>query len=461
MTGTSIPAGTYNFRNLTINSGVAVTVSGNGPLIIYCTGTCTINGTLSGNGSTGGSTASSVAGAVGAAGWGGNGGAGAAAATNAVAGTAGSIFATATNSAGTATSTGTTSAYGGGGGGGVYTTTNATAGTAGTSGGSAGAAGTTAYGGTTDATGFPTTAMAASNITTILLGGAGGAGGGSSSGSAANRRGGGAGGNGGGAIQISAQTLTFGASGLISANGGNGGNGDLSLSRSGGGGGGGSGGTILLQYVPGGSSNYTAANATANGGAGGSDGGAGNGTGGHGGNGRIYVMTDGAPCGSVSGLTQASGLTATYVSNSSAILNWTRGNGDKVIVLARAGGPVNYNPYSGTGYTANLGFNTGGASQIGVGNYVVYIGTGSSATVTNLSINTTNYYFAVYEMKTSGSCYDYSSPATAGISHGLHIQYYYRKFNVRSARNHQSADNRAANCNRRHCFANSTELSYL
>src|SRR3954467_14281414 len=38
--------GIFNFHNLTINAGVVVTVSGNSPLVIRCTGTATIIGSL-------------------------------------------------------------------------------------------------------------------------------------------------------------------------------------------------------------------------------------------------------------------------------------------------------------------------------------------------------------------------------------------------------------------------------
>jgi parallel beta-helix repeat protein len=83
-------------------------------------------------------------------------------------------------------------------------------------------------------------------------------------------------------------------------------------------------------------------------------------------------------------------------------ISWTRGNGDAVIVLAHQGAPVDANPVDGTTYTANAAFGSG--TQIGTGNYVVYIGTLTAETVTGLTSNTT-YHFAIYEYSDAEKCY--------------------------------------------------------
>ena len=73
---TTLAGGTYNYTSFTINPGVVVSVTGNAPLIIYCQGVLTINGTLSvrgGNGTDGITSVSEGFGGVGVAG-GGNGG---------------------------------------------------------------------------------------------------------------------------------------------------------------------------------------------------------------------------------------------------------------------------------------------------------------------------------------------------------------------------------------------------
>lgn len=101
--------------------------------------------------------------------------------------------------------------------------------------------------------------------------------------------------------------------------------------------------------------------------------------------------------------TQASSLNIQPVSSSQISLGWTRGNGDAVLIVARASGAVNADPSSGTSYTANASFGSG--SQIGTGNYVVYNGTGTSANISGLTAGTT-YHFAAYEYYTSGNCYN-------------------------------------------------------
>ncbi len=77
-------------------------------------------------------------------------------------------------------------------------------------------------------------------------------------------------------------------------------------------------------------------------------------------------------------------------------VSWVRGNGDRRIVLASDvadfyGTGI---PSDGTDYNANNSFGQG--DQIGSGNFVVYKGTGTNVTVTNLDSATT-YYFRIFE----------------------------------------------------------------
>lgn len=90
----------------------------------------------------------------------------------------------------------------------------------------------------------------------------------------------------------------------------------------------------------------------------------------------------------------ASNLIITNNSNTSVTLNWKSGNGNRRLVLVRAGSAITSLPLDTFHYNANS--NIGSASQIGSGNFVVYNGTGSSVTITNLTQNT-NYYYAVIE----------------------------------------------------------------
>jgi hypothetical protein len=85
-------------------------------------------------------------------------------------------------------------------------------------------------------------------------------------------------------------------------------------------------------------------------------------------------------------------------------VSWTRGSGDKVLVVAHQGAAVDGSPANETDYTANAAFRSG--SQIGTGNYVVYKGTGTNVTVTGLTADT-SYHFRAYEFNdTINSKYD-------------------------------------------------------
>lgn len=87
------------------------------------------------------------------------------------------------------------------------------------------------------------------------------------------------------------------------------------------------------------------------------------------------------------------------------------GNGDGRLVIAREGSAPSSGPADGTTYTADADFSASpGGSTLG-GGKVVYVGSGSSFTLSGLSQNTT-YYLQVFEYSGSGSCINYYS-ATA------------------------------------------------
>lgn len=100
--------------------------------------------------------------------------------------------------------------------------------------------------------------------------------------------------------------------------------------------------------------------------------------------------------------TQTSAFTRSNEAATSMTLNWTRGNGSKVLVLARGGSAVATDPTDGATYTANAAYGSGTA--IGSA-YVVYDGTGTSVDLTNLTSGTT-YHFAAYEYNTPTACYN-------------------------------------------------------
>jgi len=101
--------------------------------------------------------------------------------------------------------------------------------------------------------------------------------------------------------------------------------------------------------------------------------------------------------------TQASNLNATNVSGTSMDLSWTRGSGDNILVIARAGAPVDATIYNSVAYPQG--------TQIGTGNTVIYNGAASGFAYSGLTQNTT-YHFALYEYSNTGPCY--LSPALTG-----------------------------------------------
>ena len=98
--------------------------------------------------------------------------------------------------------------------------------------------------------------------------------------------------------------------------------------------------------------------------------------------------------------TQATTFSVNTITATSMKVNWTRGNGNNVMVIAGTSAPAN--PTSGTYYTAGAAYGTGTA--VG-GGFCVYNGTGTNVTVTGLTAATT-YYYAIYEYNTTGTCYD-------------------------------------------------------
>ena len=127
----------------------------------------------------------------------------------------------------------------------------------------------------------------------------------------------------------------------------------------------------------------------------------------NGGNGRVVFTytsctapTTQATIGAYTNNTAGTGLT----------VNWTRGNGNNVIVVGRLTATTLVNPTSGTTYTANSAFGSG--STTGTGNFVVYNGPLATVNVTGLT-NNSNYTFTIYEYNTTGTCYKVPGSASA------------------------------------------------
>jgi hypothetical protein len=110
--------------------------------------------------------------------------------------------------------------------------------------------------------------------------------------------------------------------------------------------------------------------------------------------------------------TQATSLATSLIKSTSATVSFTRGNGTKVLVIARQGSAVSTSPTNTTSYTANTAFASGDA--IGAG-YVVYNGTANSFSLTGLTYNTT-YHLAFYEYDDATNCYNTTSPLTGSFT---------------------------------------------
>jgi hypothetical protein len=97
-------------------------------------------------------------------------------------------------------------------------------------------------------------------------------------------------------------------------------------------------------------------------------------------------------------------LGATNFGNSparnSATISWTNGNGARRLVIATTGSGTFQYPVDGTTYTADAAFGSG--DPLGEIGYVVYDGTGSTATITNLEPGT---YYTIYIIEYNGSAF--------------------------------------------------------
>lgn len=101
--------------------------------------------------------------------------------------------------------------------------------------------------------------------------------------------------------------------------------------------------------------------------------------------------------------TQASALAVNNVTGVSADLSWTRGSGDNILVIAKAGSPVDAVIYNSIAYTTG--------TTIGSGNVVIYNGPAAAFAYGTLTQNTT-YHLALYEYNNTLTCY--LTPALTG-----------------------------------------------
>ena len=113
--------------------------------------------------------------------------------------------------------------------------------------------------------------------------------------------------------------------------------------------------------------------------------------------------------------TQASSAQLTQSGTRTMALSWSAGDGGGQIVLMSEGAPVGQHPVDGVDYTASSSYGAG--DGIGSGIFVVYKGSGTVTTVTDLSPETT-YHVAVYAYNGSGATTNYlqAVPATDNLT---------------------------------------------
>ena len=93
---------------------------------------------------------------------------------------------------------------------------------------------------------------------------------------------------------------------------------------------------------------------------------------------------------------QASNLTFNNIEGTQMTVNWTNGDGNGRLLIAKANSPVDVEPQQLINYPNSTGGFGNSSVEIGSGNYVLYDATGSSANITNLEPGVT-YHFALFE----------------------------------------------------------------
>lgn len=94
-------------------------------------------------------------------------------------------------------------------------------------------------------------------------------------------------------------------------------------------------------------------------------------------------------------------------------LNWTKGNGQRRIVVAKQGSDITSLPVNGTDYTANAVFGSG--QQLAAGEYVVYDDNFNATSISGLDPATT-YYFKIFEYDGTGSNTSYLTASFASVN---------------------------------------------
>ncbi|MCC6634770.1 MAG: fibronectin type III domain-containing protein, partial [Chitinophagaceae bacterium] len=120
--------------------------------------------------------------------------------------------------------------------------------------------------------------------------------------------------------------------------------------------------------------------------------------------------------------TAVSYLAMTGNTTTTISLSWTNGNGAGRIVVARENATTNVYAADGTDYSySSSSFTDAGNGTTGTGNIVVYKGTGSSVTVTDLTPGTA-YRFYAYEYNGSSNTINYTNDANLPVRYTLSLE---------------------------------------
>jgi hypothetical protein len=111
--------------------------------------------------------------------------------------------------------------------------------------------------------------------------------------------------------------------------------------------------------------------------------------------------------------TASSFMSFSSLTANSMTVSWANGNGARRIVALKASGtpPSVTSPVDATEYTANASFGSG--ADLGSGWYVIYDGTGSSVSVTNLTLNQ-QYYCVIFEYNGRDATINYQTSYASG-----------------------------------------------
>lgn len=106
-------------------------------------------------------------------------------------------------------------------------------------------------------------------------------------------------------------------------------------------------------------------------------------------------------------------LIVSKVDGKELFLNWTNGNGQRRIVIAKQGSDISSTPVNGIDYNANAVFGAG--QQLGAGEYVVYDDNFTATSISGLNPATT-YYFKIFEYDGTGTNTAYLTSSFAAVN---------------------------------------------